>query len=320
MRILSFLLFLLTLPHFSFAQTDETFDLQWKVSAGDTLSYLTVMDELDSSKFSMDFNLNRFLGDTSISRGTMQETLKNLQEVYSQWQYVSTLTQKSPELVEVLMNAEKKPSPEEEEGESDDEEPSEKEKAMKEQVQKMMEKNLALRGTLYNNGEIHSFWMKSKQKNLLSLFFELPEKPVKIGESWTLNIDFIAFDQHFLYDSAYKRNEAKLVAIKKQGEETIAVIEYDAVEYVKGTFRVPDFFQSEGAVKEVPTMMAFTYRGIAEFSLEKGRWVSYEAIAKMDSYGMIDANSQKKFALLPLEKSPEADHTRKKKKKRKKKK
>ena len=68
--------------------------------------------------------------------------------------------------------------------------------------------------------ESASFWVKSSQKNLIAIFFQLPAKPVKIGDKWSLDINLIANDQNFECDSAYKINEVTLTDIKKVNGET----------------------------------------------------------------------------------------------------
>lgn len=166
-------------------------------------------------------------------------------------------------------------------------------------VLKMMQsmtQGVMLRGSVYETGGIHSFWVKSAQKNLIALFFELPTKPVKVGDKWSLDINLITNDQNFDCDSSYKINEVTLADIKKINGETIAVLKYNIVEYVKGNFNTPSFFGSEGGQKE--TMMKFTHQGIAEFSVDKGRWINYDGIMSLEATGVMTANKKTKFTLI----------------------
>lgn len=144
--------------------------------------------------------------------------------------------------------------------------------------------------------EIHSFWVKSKQKNLIAMFFELPNKPVKVGDTWQIDVNLIANDQNFECDSAYKINMVTLTDIKKINGETIAVIKYEIEEFVDGSFNSPAFFGSGGPTQ---TMMKFTHQAIAEFSIDKGRWISYDGIMGLVASGIMTSNTKKKFSLIP---------------------
>ena len=96
-------------------------------------------------------------------------------------------------------------------------------------------------------------------------------------------------------DSSFKLNEVILADVKKVNGETIAVLKYNIVEYVKGNFNSP-FFGNEGGQKE--TMMKFTHQGIAEFSVDKGRWLTYDGIMNLQATGVMTANKKTKFTLI----------------------
>lgn len=160
-----------------------------------------------------------------------------------------------------------------------------------------MMKGTILRGSVYKNGSLHSFWMKSNQKNLLSLFFELPNKTVSIGDSWTLkNVNFIGNDQNFICRKAKKKNLITLIDIKEKDGETVAVINYDILEFVSGDFNSPSFFGNGGGNK--PTEMKFIYKAQAEFSIDKGKWISYNGIMSLEASGVMTSVQKQKFALI----------------------
>ena len=158
-----------------------------------------------------------------------------------------------------------------------------------------MNQGIMLRGSVYETGGIHSFWIKSSQKNMIAMLFELPNKPVKIGDSWTLEINFITNDQNFKCDSAFKANKVTLIDLKQVKGETIAVLKYEFEEYVEGIFNSPAMFRSGGAI---PTTMKFTFHALAEFSIKKGRWLSYDGIMSLKANGVMTANTKKKFSLI----------------------
>ena len=44
--------------------------------------------------------------------------------------------------------------------------------------------------------------------------------------------------------------------------------------------------------------MKITYKALADFSIEKGRWVSYNGIMASSSTGLITAQTTQKFSLI----------------------
>lgn len=111
-----------------------------------------------------------------------------------------------------------------------------------------------------------------------------------------MDINLITNDQNFECDSAYKINEVTLNEIKTVKGETIAVLRYNIVEYVKGDFNAPAFFGKEGGMKE--SMMKFSHQGIAEFSVDRGRWINYDGIMSFEATGIMTANKKTKFTLI----------------------
>src|SRR5207253_3068024 len=120
--------------------------------------------------------------------------------------------------------------------------------------------------------------------NLISVLFELPTKPVAIGDSWPLDINLIANDQNFICDSSYKINKVTLQDIKQVNGETVAVLKYEIVEFVKGNFNTPRFFGKEGPRE---TVMRISHQAVAEFSIDKGRWISHDGIMTLYSTGVM---------------------------------
>lgn len=96
----------------------------------------------------------------------------------------------------------------------------------------------------------------------------------------------------------YKVNDVTLCDIKQVNGQAVAVLKYNLVEYVKGRFYVPSFLMGDdGGQKE--SMMKFTHQGIAEFSIDKGRWVAYDGIMSLDATGVMTATKKTKFTLAP---------------------
>jgi len=264
-------------------------DLKWKIDKNEKLSYLTVMSEIDTASVEINFDdFFKSLSDSTIDGLKESKSFfKKMNEAFKNTDYLITLSAEKEGIVDIVMSTKPK------ETENDSIESNEEELL---KIMKPLTDGIMLRGSVYESGEIHSFWIKSNQKNLIALFFELPTKPVKIGDKWPLDINLIANDQNFECDSSFKLNQVTLMDIKKVKGEKIAVLKYNIEEYVMGVFNSPTFFGNNGGEKE--TMMKFTHQGIAEFSVDKGRWISYDGIMSLEATGIMTANTKTKFTLI----------------------
>lgn len=291
MRVLSFIvLLLLSAP--VIGQRGEVVDLEWKLAPNERLTYLTVMEDIDTASMEMDFGplFRAFEDSTKSGVSSLKSMFNKLNESLKDINLETTLSQGKGDVIEVTMSAISKKA----EAASDDEHDSIPD------LMRMIQAvsgGVMLRGSVYSHGSIHSFWVKNDQKNLLASFFQLPAKPVKAGDTWSLDINYIANDQNFVCDSSYRHNEVKLVEVRKEGKETVAVLKYDIVEYVKGRFSSPLMFRKDPEGTEV--MMKFAHQGIAEFSIDRGRWISYDGLMNMVTTGLMQSNKKTKFTLIP---------------------
>ncbi|MBZ9779002.1 hypothetical protein LB452_08710 [Psychroflexus sp. CAK8W] len=169
-----------------------------------------------------------------------------------------------------------------------------------------MNGNVALRGKVSPEGELLSRYYKTEQNNIISILFELPTSPVKVGDEWSLDVNMISMDQNFKADSIYMKNTVKLSEIKILNGNKIAVLKYDLQEFVSGEFdsKVMSMFSKESANKE--TFMKISHKATAEFDIDKGYWILYDG--EMDTetnfspLGM-NGNKRTKFKLTPVNKS-----------------
>jgi hypothetical protein len=270
----------------TFAQNNQTIVLKWKVGKDEKLSYNTIMRDVDSSSFEMNFG--NVFGDSSKERVDKGAALlKKMQQDIQNQNYVTTLSNKGHGIIDVVMST----KPQDTQNDSS----GNKGLALN-KLLPSMNQGVVLRGAVYETGGVESFWVKSSQKNLIALLFELPTSPVKVGDKWPLYVNLIENDQNFDCDSSYKINEVTLTDIKRVNGETIAVLRYNIAEYVKGIFNVPSMFGNQGGPKD--TKMKLTHQGTAEFSVDKGRWVMYDAIMTFEATGVMTANKKTRFALL----------------------
>jgi len=271
-------------------QTNSPVKLNWKISPNEKLTYLTLMQELSNSSVDINFgDFFSFLGDSSVkATSAMKDLFKELNKVANDFDHITTLTNKKNGIIDIEMMS----KPKNDSGQTKNK--------TKDLVNAMQDINdgIILRGSVYATGGIHSFWVRWDQKNLISLFFELPSKPVRIGESWPLDISLIGNDQNFKCDTSYRLNKVTFVEIKKVKNEEVAVLKYEIVEYVKGIFNAPGFFSAgKGPIE---TMMKFTHQGLAEFSIDKGRWISYDGLMSLEADGFISADKKTKFSLVEI--------------------
>jgi len=145
-----------------------------------------------------------------------------------------------------------------------------------------------LRGSVYDNGVIHSFY--STKLDYLAFYFQLPNKKIKIGDRWPVDFNCIYLSEGFICDSAYKLNSVTLTDIKKINNEMIAIINYDLIEYVSGNDG--GFF---GKIDNI--LMEFRHKAIGEFSITKGRWISYIGTQETISTGTMSSRTQSKVSL-----------------------
>jgi ABC-type uncharacterized transport system substrate-binding protein len=272
------------------AQDTQTINLKWKIGKDEKLNYATVMNVIDTASIAMNFGgLSKALSDsTKKGADESKDLFKKLNQAFKNQDYLTTLSNKGKGIIDIVMRM--KPKDTTKKNNNDTTGPDLME------MMRSMNNGIVLRGSVYETGGIHSFWVKGNQKNLLAMFFELPSKPVKIGDKWPLEVNLIGNDQNFACDSSYKINEVMLTDIKQINGETIAVLKYNMAEYVKGDFNSVGLLGGDDKGKK--TMMKFIHQGIAEFSVDKGRWLSYDGIMSLEATGVMTANTKTKFTLI----------------------
>ncbi len=284
----------------------KTVDLRWKIDPNKPLTYGTTMKDISSEDMEMDFFSKLFesikdststdSSDQSDAKKTgIKEMMKALQSAQQETDYICTLSNKGKGVIDIVMSG----RPEEDSITEDDDEDEEEEDEMKKASSfiKSMQQGVVLRGSVTEEGDMHSFWLKSAQMNLIAILFQLPSKPVSVGDKWGLNIHLISNDQNFVCDSAYKINEVELIDIRIENNEHIAVLKYNIEEYVKGEFSMPSFMSSGNST--TPTTMRLTHNGTAEFSVEQGKWLNYNALMSYTATGFTSGTKKTQFSLKP---------------------
>jgi len=283
---------LLTAGLSAFGQTndDASVFLKWKLKPGEVLIYKTEMKEMDTANHK-DLNIDgfaRLLGKDTASISDERKIITRLSKEIQNYDMITQLTEKRRGVISIEMSAIDK----------DKTIPELKAKTLDDSLRnigKLLSKltsGVRLRGSVYEDGSIESFYTKNDQRNLLSIFFELPAKKIKVGDTWALDVHLLSADEYFVCDSSFKRNKVTLVSIENINGEHIATLKYDILEYMHGDFKSP---MGEGSQN---LMMKMTHQAIARFSIEKGRWVFYEGVMSLSSTGMMSSQSTKKLSLV----------------------
>ena len=147
-------------------------------------------------------------------------------------------------------------------------------------------------GLINRSGKNESFFLAPIQKNLFSLFFQLPEQAVQVGEKWNIDMNLIN-DSGLIYPkSSAKIVEVQLGDVKEKEGETEAFINYEIEEYLEGSYRGKQFKTKAQII------------GKAVFLLKAGRWNRFDAIMTIESTGIMQGNQKIRFALKPLDTVP----------------
>ena len=144
-----------------------------------------------------------------------------------------------------------------------------------------MKPTIRFRGSVYENGAIHSFWTKQNQKNLLAVFAQLPTDKVAVGDSWNLDVNLITCNENVIRKKSFRRNSVTLENIIVENGETIAVLNYDIVESFQGENDFDNLNRQTGGYNPFSGMFSkdidieISMIGKGYFSITKGRWKKY---------------------------------------------
>ncbi|MEM6894893.1 MAG: hypothetical protein AAF554_14460 [Bacteroidota bacterium] len=261
------------------AQQKQIVDLKWKIR--DTITYETVMQDVILEK-----SEERAKKDSIAEK--MSAMFKSMEKQLSDLKYETKLFPDKNGNVDIAMMLKK-----------------DKADTTETLITGMakMNGNVVLRGKVSPDGELLSFYYKNAQKNLISILFELPAKPVAIGDKWELKVNMISMDQNFKADTLFKKNSVRLKDIKMKNGNKVAVIEYDIQQFVSGDFTngLATMFLKEATEKKL--FMRMSHKATAEFDLKKGYWILYNGIMEIETnlslLGM-GANKRTEFELTPV--------------------
>ncbi len=278
--IMKKILLLLIITSFSVnAQQNKTVNLKWKIS--DTLTYKTVMNEV-----AVEQEQNE--EETDSLSEVFKDLFKQIQKSAGNQKFETKLYPDKKGNVDIAMFLKK-----------------DKTDTTDNIFSGMagMNGNVVLRGKVSSTGELLSFYYKSSQNNLISILFELPNKPIKVGDKWKLKVDMISMDQNFVADTLFKKNEVRLDKIMEKDGDQIAVIKYDIEEYVSGDFGNGLMTMFAGkSDDDKKTFMKMTHQATGYFSINKGMWIEYDGNMEIQTnFSMMGmgGNKRTEFKLIP---------------------
>jgi len=273
-------------------QVNETlngyYDLKWKIDKKSPVAYKTAMEAIDENNLAKKgFDCNDFLNAFSDTADFNCEDFKDFFEamtnLYKDYSFTTTLTEDKNGAIDVKLISVKNNNT-----------PNNLPDSLPDFFANAMT-GVQLRGKINKDGGIESFYMKKEQLNLLAMMFELPTKPVKIGDRWTIQASFISNDQNFICDEYDKTHIVELADVKEIDGDLIAFIKYDIRYYVNGEFSNPFLG------KTVPTKMDVGFNGISEFNITKGKWKDYNGLMSMDVTGIMTNHTKQRFKLIEIE-------------------
>ncbi len=264
----------------------EKYSIKWKIDTGDIIAYQTIMEDIDTARIEEPFllkEMKELYADSTTNEDVDLNDFYELMKKDVEDLTTITILKRKKEWIDVQLIVENL------------DEDTAKDSASFSSFMK----GVQLRGLLNQNGDIQSFYTINKQKNLLALFFQLPSHPVAIGDKWSIDMNWLQMDQHFDCDTMSKINEVKLIEVKIDGKDTIAVIRYKNYEMVKGGYLSP--FSN----KSIESFIDSRYDAICEFSINEGKWRNYSGIFSIITSGYQNSSYKQKFVLYEKEVIPE---------------
>ena len=264
----------------------EKYNINWKIGQNEILAYKTITDLIEADEFELPKAFESFpeskKGENKQVQKELENIIKSLSEGIEDYSMVSIL-QKRNEWIDIKIISED----------------LSKNKSQKKSAFANMFTGIQLRAIVNQNGNIESFYNKNAQKNLVAVFFQLPINPVKVGDKWSIDVNWITTDHNFECDSMERINEVELADIIIQDNDTIALLKYTIHEKIFGSFHMPF-----GEEESIETSFKVTYDALCEFSISSGRWKSYSGIYSLKSTGYQNAAHKKKYVLIEENKMP----------------
>lgn len=295
------LLFLIIIcfPKLLFSQINDEIILEWKISKNDTIIYNTKMNSISNKTINKKDSIYNSFNQVNSNlkyQTKLFENSKNINHIDIEMSTIEDNSEISNEDLDKMIKKLDKKNKKSKKNEIEDKESVLTDFAIN--FVNSFKNNVILRGRISKSGEIISNYYKNAQKKIISILFELPNKPVRVGEYWSLNNNLIQMDQNFVADSINNFNKVYVEKIIDKNGDKIAIIKYNIYEYVDGDFNNP-FGSTFGMKTNEHIFMKTTYSAIGHFSLTKGKWINYEGFMEIDSdFSMINGKTTTEYRLV----------------------
>jgi hypothetical protein len=276
--IAAFIAFIIA-PIYLSSQTNGSVYLHWKLHPRDTLVYTTGMTETAEKPANSPASAVNDIVATSPSMRQLQKQLANDPQ---KREYLTVLSGQSNGVIAVQMNMRY----------IIDSARHDTDSIIRtlQQIMASLKPSIVLRGAISGTGGIESFYLQTKQKNLLALLFQMPFKSIIAGESWPLDINLIEVDESFRCDSSFRKNLVTCKGIVRRGDETVVTLQYNMEEFIYG--------EAFGMIGSIPkSFIKIVYAANGEFLVNQGCWQSYDAVMTTTSNGIMLSNTSKKISL-----------------------
>lgn len=278
-------------------KSQTAYALDWKIAPGEVVAYSTAMNPAENTSSNFSFNYDSLDPETrAILDPENHVILDKLEQVISElnlprtYSMISILTPTSRGTISVKMILDKTDQPESQPGQLGE---------GFDQFWGAMQGTVQLRGEVTPDGAIASFYLEERQRNLLAMFFELPTTPVKVGDSWSIDVNCISMGNGFIVSKAQRENRVLFAELSQTPDgKPIAVLEYFIGEIVDGKFKSPTSGET------APQSMLCTFIGQGQFLIEEGRWKQFTGEMTVIAKGFMESNTTQLFALVPLENVP----------------
>lgn len=140
-----------------FSQTPQPIELKWKIAGDELLNYSTIMSQVDSSEFEMEFGdfFKSGLDEMDILTGEFDSIFTLMSEEMLNQDYVTTLTNKGNDVIDIVIAT--KPA-EDKESELNRDVINFDDVSFFE-LYKSFSQGVMMRGSVYADGGVHSLWL-----------------------------------------------------------------------------------------------------------------------------------------------------------------
>lgn len=167
-------------------------------------------------------------------------------------------------------------------------------------IKKLMNTVPQLEGEIDKKGRVKSFYLQQSQKNIFALLFELPAKPVQVGDTWEINMYCIEMGGGFTADSAERLNRVELKEITT-GEDGVKIAKVDYMLAEKITGKMTNL----STMERDPIEMTCSYLGKHEFNVDKGYWRGVTGEMTITSKGVMPSNMNQRIVMKAIDGLPE---------------